>query len=96
MKRGKPRWADKTPRYTLHMAFIVKLFPDCKFVCITRHPYDVVLSYRRRLGYKRAIGSVLEWRRYAETVERSAQTLARDRYVRMTYEDLVTEPGNTI
>jgi hypothetical protein len=53
--RGKPRWADKSPPYTGHLDFIVRLFPSARFVMIHRHPLDVAHSMTRggthRPGY---------------------------------------------
>jgi len=35
---------DKTPLNMLHLGFARALFPDCRFVCMSRHPLDVGLS----------------------------------------------------
>jgi len=45
--KGKPRWADKTPDYVDHLDFILKLFPEAKFLVIYRHGLDQAHSYTR-------------------------------------------------
>jgi len=36
---------DKTPRYFLIIDFIAKVFPDAKFIFLTRDPLDTIVSY---------------------------------------------------
>src|SRR5439155_14058081 len=36
-RRGKRRWADKTPEYSLSLDFINELFPTCQVVHIIRN-----------------------------------------------------------
>jgi len=43
--KGKPRWADKTPEYALHLPAIRKLFgTDAQLLFVFRHPLDVAYS----------------------------------------------------
>lgn len=35
---------DKTPLNMLHLGFARAIFPDCRFICMSRHPLDVGLS----------------------------------------------------
>lgn len=42
---GKRLFLDKTPAYSLVLEFIAKVYPDAKFVVLTRHPLAVFSSY---------------------------------------------------
>lgn len=42
---GKSICMDKTPAYALVLPFIAKVFPDAKYVVITRHPIATFSSY---------------------------------------------------
>lgn len=44
-KGGKPICLDKTPAYGLILPFMMKVFPDAKFVVITRHPLAIFSSF---------------------------------------------------
>ena len=62
-RRGKQRWAEKTPGYTFHLDLIDELFPNAQYVHVIRDGRDVVASFRDRWGYQaglRAANSV--WR----------------------------------
>jgi protein-tyrosine sulfotransferase len=43
-KRGKQRWAEKTPGSAPYLSFIRELFPDALFIRITRDGMDVAAS----------------------------------------------------
>ena len=45
--QGKPRWADKTPRYVDHLDLVDRLFPEACYVAIHRHPLDQIHSFTR-------------------------------------------------
>ena len=44
-KGGKPICLDKTPAYALITPFIMKVFPDAKYIILTRHPMAIFSSY---------------------------------------------------
>lgn len=44
-KGGKPICLDKTPAYTLVFPFIAKVYPDAKYIILTRHPLAVFSSF---------------------------------------------------
>ena len=46
-KRGKPRWAEKTPRHLLYLPTIRKAFPNAQIIRIVRDPRDSALSMRK-------------------------------------------------
>lgn len=43
-RRGKSRWAEKTPDNLRFLPFLTELFPRAHFIHIRRHPLDVALS----------------------------------------------------
>ena len=51
VRRGKTRWADKTPLYAGHLDYLNTLFPDALFINIVRDGRDVARSHRDTWGY---------------------------------------------
>lgn len=90
-RRGKLRWADKTPRYALIMDFLDQLFPDAQFIHVIRDPRDVVLSHRTRFGYVAAVKAVRKWPMYVATAQASGERLGPDRYLELRYEELIAD-----
>ena len=95
-RRGRSRWADKTPRYALRLDFIDRLFPDAQVLHVIRDGRDVVASHRARSGYSAAVRAVEKWPRYIRTARRVGDRLGPDRYREVRYEDLVSDPGQTM
>jgi hypothetical protein len=95
-RRGKRRWADKTPRYALSVAGITELFPTCQVVHVIRDGRDVVASHRHRWGYLAALKAVLKWRVYVEAAQAAGTELPADRYYEVRYEDLVADTEATV
>jgi hypothetical protein len=91
--RGKSRWADKTPKYSIKLAFINDVFPDAQVVHVIRDPYDVVASHRERWGYKSALECANRtWREYITSARSVGTTLPPERYREVRYEELVAKP----
>lgn len=42
--RGKPRWADKSPGVSAHLPGVARLFPEARYLVITRDGMDVAAS----------------------------------------------------
>ena len=42
---GKEYFLDKTPAYALVLPFLTKLYPDAKYIVLTRHPLSILHSY---------------------------------------------------
>jgi hypothetical protein len=59
--KGKPRWADKTPQYALHLETLYALFkPRVQFVILFRHPMDVAFSiWKRGWSFEGKTGDLL-------------------------------------
>jgi hypothetical protein len=43
-RRGKKRYCDKSMHTARHADLILRLFPDARFICLYRHPMDVIAS----------------------------------------------------
>ena len=41
------RWFDKTPQNIYGLTLLSAVYPEAKFVCIVRHPLNVVASLKR-------------------------------------------------
>jgi hypothetical protein len=96
-RRGKARWAEKTPSYTLHLAFVEELYPDAQYIHIIRDGRDVVASFRDRWGYRsgvRAANSI--WAHYVRTAREFGAHLPAGRYHELRYEALVGESEPTV
>jgi len=91
---GKARFLDKTPAYGLVLPFLTKLYPEAKYVVLTRHPLAVFSSYANSFFE----GDWKEARKYNPVVERYVPAMAkllRERPVpllHVRYEDLVQDP----
>jgi hypothetical protein len=94
--RGKTRWADKTPRYALSLAYINDLFPTSQIVHVIRDGRDVVASHRDRWGYRSALKAVEKWPRYIKAARRVGDRLPDDRYIEVRYEKLVLDTETTL
>jgi hypothetical protein len=85
---------DKTPANALVLPFLQRLYPDAKYVVLTRHPLAVFSSYANSFfngDWEAAHGFNPILERYVPAVA----TFLRERPVpllRVAYEDLVTEP----
>lgn len=92
IKRGKTRWADKTPSYGLILDYIDDLYPDCQVIHVIRNPRDVIDSWRRRVGPVRARDAVHAWPTHIRAAREFRDTRPADRYSEVRYEELVAEP----
>lgn len=95
-KRGKKRWADKTPQYVKQLEFIDWLFPSCQIIHIIRDGRDVVASHHDRWGYKSAIEATRLWPDCVSSGCNYGKKLPKERYLEIRYEDLVAQPEVTL
>jgi hypothetical protein len=95
-RRGKLRWADKTPRYALSLGLIAEMFPDCQVVHLIRDGRDVVASHRRSWGYLSGLKATAKWPYYVGAVRAVGRRLPPDRYHEVRYEELVVDPKATV
>jgi hypothetical protein len=96
-RRGRVRWAEKTPAYTLHLDAIDELFPGAMYVHVLRDGRDVVASFRDRWGYRagvRAANSV--WGHYVRAARAWATGRGAGRTTEVRYEAMVADPEGTM
>ncbi|GAA1882360.1 sulfotransferase family protein [Lapillicoccus jejuensis] len=94
--KGKARWADKSPRYALHMPFLHEVFPDAQFVHVIRDGRDVAVSHRKRFGYWSSVKSSVKWPRYIKAARTAGAAMPADSYHELRYDDLVGDPERTL
>ena len=87
-EQGKPRWGEKTPFHTAHIALMAQIFPDASFVGIVRHPGAVASSLHRRFHYGFA-EAVTYWSDTNKQMLTAGIALG-DRFALCRYEDLVS------
>ena len=94
-EQGKPRWGEKTPFHSGHMAQMATVFPDAVFVGIVRHPGAVVHSLMRKFHYELADAAAY-WDSTNREILRRGLELGDDRFALLRYEDLVEHPEQTL
>ncbi len=94
---GESICLDKTPAYALVLPFLAKVYPDAKYVVLTRHPAAIFSSY----AHSFFDGDYEEAQRHNPIIERYVPALAKFLRqgdvpsVHVRYEDLVGDPeGN--
>lgn len=96
-RRGKARWAEKDPSYTLALPFMGELFPDAQYIHVIRDGHDVVASYRDRWGWRQAARVARGgWQRYVRAARALATGPTAGRYHEVRYEALVADPEGTL
>lgn len=99
LKTGKEKYLlDKTPAYALELDFITSLYPDAKYVVLSRHPFAILHSYAHSFfdgNYERAwkFNPILS--RYVPAI---AEFLKNKPVasVHVRYEDLVVDSANHV
>ncbi|MGH9119729.1 MAG: sulfotransferase family protein, partial [Acidimicrobiales bacterium] len=95
-RRGKHRWADKTPGYVLHIRRLAELFPEAVFVHLVRDGRDVAASFLE-LGWAGTIEeAALHWKLRVRRGRRAGARLPAGRYQELRYEELVADPGPSL
>jgi Sulfotransferase family len=109
-RRGKSRYCDKSLGTAQHTDLLLRLYPDATFICLYRHPMDVIASGLEACpwgltgyGFEPYVAStpgnaVLALARYwADNAAAIAAVEQRhpDRCHRVRYEDLVSDPEST-
>ncbi len=91
---GKSVCLDKTPAYGLILPFMMKVFPDARYVVLTRHPAAIFSSFAHSFFN----GDFAAAQSYNPILNRYVPALAaflrQDRvpFIHVRYEDLVTDP----
>ncbi|MGK7888372.1 MAG: alpha/beta fold hydrolase, partial [Leptolyngbyaceae cyanobacterium] len=95
---------DKSPTYAMHRPTLDRaesLFENAKYIHLVRHPYAVVESFvRMRMDKLLGIATTNPyelaeriWSQSNQNILDFAQTVDRDRYHQLRYEDLVRDPS---
>lgn len=96
---GKARWGDKTPYYLMHLPKLLEWWPDAQIIHIIRDGRDVALSLLERkhdfFVYNFYIAA-REWCKYIEVGRHIGQKLAKDQYLEIKYETLISSPEETM
>jgi hypothetical protein len=88
---GKPRWGDKTPRYTRKMPLIERTLPEARFVHLIRDGRDVALSLMEvHFGPDDVRGAAERWTQWIEQARRHGERVRH--YLELRYEDLIADP----
>ena len=94
--RGKSRWGDKTPAYGQFVPELLGVLPEAHFVHIIRDGRDVAVSLRATWFSPAEDVAVLA-RYWANQILTTRQQAAdTDRYTEVRYEDLVSQPADTL
>jgi hypothetical protein len=91
---GKARFLDKTPAYGLILDFLEKLYPQARYVVLTRHPVAILHSYAHSFfdgDYEKAWAYNPIPARYVPAIARFLRE-EKVPLVHLRYEDLVAAP----
>ena len=92
------RWGDKTPEYIVHLPLIKQIFPDAQFIHVVRDGRDVALSTLEQplMGANNIYMAARDWKESLLTVRKFAMQLKADQFIEIRYEDLLTNPSETL
>jgi hypothetical protein len=94
---GKAVWGDKTPSFFRKVDILSELFPEAKFIHIVRDGRDVFESWRRIDPTKgNPAVTALDWSYKIWRIERSLRNVPEERKITVRYEDLLSDPENTV
>ena len=90
-------WADKTPEYILHLEQIHRLFPESKFIHVVRDGRDVAVSlFDKPWGPSNILTAAQYWKLCNHSTDLQTQLADQGLYLRVRYEDLLSEPEKTL
>ncbi len=95
-RRGKTRWADKTPSHAQHLEFVTALFPEAQVLHLIRDARQVTASALSRWGWRRAWAMPAIWRRSVEMARAHGRSAAAARYREIRFEELVGATEETL
>ncbi|MYM63391.1 sulfotransferase [Pseudomaricurvus sp. HS19] len=94
-KKGKPRWAEKTPRHLLHLDTLRAAYPEAKIIRIVRDFRDSAISMRQLPWASRQ--ELVNCYICSEWFERTGDFfLQDDKSLTVKYETLVREPEKVL
>ena len=110
-RRGKKRYCDKSLGAAQHAGLLLQIWPGARFICLYRHPMDVIASGIEAspwglasYGFEPYIGVPPDnnvaalaryWLDYTTSIVTAEERFA-DRCLPVRYEDLVTDPDGQL
>lgn len=94
--RGKARWGEKTPKYSYYVTKLHEVFPSAKFIHLYRDARDTCVSMRNGGWCEGQIHRIARQWTGMTRAARLGLALGPERYLEVSYEDLVTEPEKNL
>jgi len=91
VRKGKPRWGDKTPAYITELEILVQIFPSCRLIHMVRDGRDVALSLGGVSWGSRHIPRVAEDWRWKTVVAHKIGSVLGERFLEVRFEDVVQD-----
>ena len=88
---GKRIWGDKTPQNFKYLRFLTKKFPDSLYVHIVRHPFDVMISSKKRKQYH-GLHTIIAW----FVSNWRVRFVNKKNFIFFKYEDFIKDPASYI
>lgn len=95
-RRGKTRWADKTPSHAQHLEFVTTLFPEAQVLHVIRDARQVTASALARWGWRRAWTMPATWQRSVTMARAYGNGAEPGRYREIRFEQLVGATEETL
>lgn len=93
---GNSRIGSKYPGFGWDLSLLTELFPRCSIVHVIRDGRDCALSHKAMTwGYQNTYTAACHWRKYLQDVRKSVER-GECRYHEVRYEDLITQPEETL
>lgn len=91
------RWGDKTPEYMDQLPELAALFPTAQYILVVRDGRDTAMSIiPRYFGPNNFVSAALEWRDTIRAGMQFLETLPPDRKLVIRYEDMLSNPVDTL
>jgi hypothetical protein len=87
------RWVEKTPANIFQIEKILEYYPPAKFIAITRNPYAVYASWKKKDKNKNIISVIKNWLEINQAIINNKN---HNNFFALRYEDLITNPEQTI
>lgn len=97
-KSNKTICMDKTPEYATILPFINYLYPDAKYIVLTRHPIAIFSSFAESFfdgNYEIAWQHDNLFKRYISPIADFLRQ-PKNSFIHIRYEDLVSQPEDTL
>ena len=89
-------WGDQSPRHTFYLPWILRVFPQAKFVHLLRDGRDVISSMVERHGSDYLEHGTFRWQTSIRRVAALKKRVISDQFLEIRYEHLVSDPENTL